>query len=494
MNKLLFVASSAAVVALMCATVFAGEVYLERRTTAGGQVRYVEADPQPVMADPAPPTYYIRRANGTVVAADPQPVKIATEVPTPDPEPDPVPEAPPVSNWVKCADEFTWCAFIGNKTVRYGAGNTWVYKSFQNGAQCQNSTMAGYDPLPGIPKACYIGGDAPAPQPELEPEVPPVDPGPENPAPVDPPPHHGHNPNDGTGFMPAVDASKNMTPAQGFTTLRLRSTSQQPVGSPHDNGAFRIWCTPSHMNNDDAILYPGQQGRAHHHTYYGNTSANYASTTESLLAANSTTCNGGTMNKSAYWLPSVIDTEDGTPIAPRNVLLYYKHGPVQPFPKGLKIIAGNMNRDTPMASWEAYSHFECNEQYASRQNHLVNCGRGGLLSMSVTFPDCWDGKNLQAVGQTHMRYSSQGQCPSSHPVRVPTLTVIAYYHVTKNSGTSNWRLSSDNYDRSKPAGYSAHADFMWAWDEALHKVLVDNCINKRLDCHAHLTGDGREFY
>lgn len=414
--------------------------------------------------------------------------------PTPEPDPvpgepgpvEPLPEEPAPTEWIKCADEFSWCHFTGNKTVRYGANDTWVYKTFQGGAQCQNSFIVGYDPLPGIPKACYIGGEAPDTETPPPVEPPPVEPPPVEPPPVEPPPHHG--------YMPHVDTSKNMPQAAGFTTLRVRPTSQQPVSSPHDNGAFRVWCTPSHMNNDDAILYPGQQGRAHHHTYFGNTSSNYASTPANLLSHMSSTCNGGTMNRSAYWIPSMIDTEDGTPIAPRNVLLYYKHGPVQPFPPGIKMIAGGMNRNQAMSSWDAYSHFECNEQYSSRQNHLVNCGRGGLLSMSVTFQDCWDGVNLSAPNQNHVRYSVNGQCPAGYPVKLPTLTVIAYYNVTKASGTSKWRLSSDNYPTTRAAGYSAHADFMWAWDDNLHKVLVERCINARRDCHAHLTGDGREYY
>jgi hypothetical protein len=430
-----------------------------------------------------------------------EPVLPEPELPPVEPE---LPEEPAPVEWVKCAKEFTWCAFKGTKRVRYGVGTIWAYKDFTNGVQCENRNFFAGDPAPGREKACYLGGEAVPPV-----EPPPVEPEPEVPPPVEPPPPetcpegthgtppncmpHAGGPNDGTGYMPAVDVSKAMAPAQGFTTLRVRPTSQQPVGSPHDNGAFRIWCTPSHMNNDDAILYPGQQGRAHHHTYYGNTSANYASTTDSLLASNSTTCNGGIMNKSAYWLPSVIDTADGTPIAPRNVLLYYKHGPVTPFPNGLKVIAGDMHRTQAITGWGAYSHFECNEQYNSRQNHLVNCGQGGLLSMSVTFPDCWDGVNLSAPNQTHMRYSTNGQCLAGWK-RVPTLTVIAYYRVTKPTGTSTWRLSSDNYPTTRAAGYSAHADFMMAWDSDWHKRLVENCINKARDCAAHLTGDGWEFF
>lgn len=418
------------------------------------------------------------------VAPDPEiPVEPEPEVPV-EPEPEtPQPEQP--TSWVKCADEFTWCHFTGNKTVRYGASNTWVYKTFQGGAQCQNSTMAGYDPLPGVPKACYIGGDAPD---GPSPTNPDVEPNPEPNSPVEPPdgppPHTGHN------LMPKINNALIPPAVAGFDTLRIKPTSQQPVGSPHDNGAFRVWCDFSHMNYDDAILYPGQQGRAHLHTYFGNTDVDYRTVAEGLDKRGNSTCNGGIMNRSAYWIPAMIDTLLDMPLKPRNVLVYYKHGKAQVIPKGLKMIAGNMHSDGPQDMvW-----YECNEQYASRSRFIPDCGRGGLISMSVTFMDCWDGRNLDSSDHaSHMRYSTNGVCPASHPRRIPTINVIAYYNIQSN-GTRSWRLSSDNYTTDKRGGFSGHADFIMGWDETLHKVLVDNCINTARDCHAHLTGDGREYY
>ena len=292
--------------------------------------------------------------------------------------------------------------------------------------------------------------------------------------------------------MPVVNNALIPAPSLGFSSLRLQSANgQQPVSSPHDNGAFRVWCDFSHMNYDDAIVYPGQQGRAHLHTYFGNTNVNYASTSESVRTTGNSTCNGGIMNRSAYWVPAMIDTSNGAPLKPRNILVYYKHGKAQAIPRGLKMIAGNMNSSSP----QSMAWYECNEQYASRNGHIVPCGRGGLLSASVTFMDCWDGVNLDSANhKSHMAYSTNGVCPASHPKRIPTINVIAYYNVTTDAGTSKWRLSSDNYSTSTAGGYSAHADFMMGWDEDLHKVLVDRCLNPGLDCHAHLTGDGRMFF
>ena len=45
----------------------------------------------------------------------------------------------------------------------------------------------------------------------------------------------------------------------GYSNLRIQATTEQPVASPDDKGAFRVVCGFSHMNFDDAIVYPEQQ-------------------------------------------------------------------------------------------------------------------------------------------------------------------------------------------------------------------------------------------
>jgi hypothetical protein len=52
-----------------------------------------------------------------------------------------------------CAGEDYTCSFTGTKTVAYGAGSTFVYRTITNGTQCGNNVFG--DPAPGIRKACY---------------------------------------------------------------------------------------------------------------------------------------------------------------------------------------------------------------------------------------------------------------------------------------------------------------------------------------------------
>ena len=129
-------------------------------------------------------------------------------------------------------------------------------------------------------------------------------------------------------LMPAVNIAKNMAPVAGFADLRIRpnmgSYDIPPVGDGW--GQFRIDCAVSHMSNDDPLVYPNQQGAAHHHTFFGNTSINFKSNLTTLSTTGNSTCRGGIANRSAYWVPSMIDTATATPLKQYSSLWYYKTG------------------------------------------------------------------------------------------------------------------------------------------------------------------------
>jgi hypothetical protein len=312
-------------------------------------------------------------------------------------------------------------------------------------------------------------------------------------------------------FMPKVDLTKNMTPAIGYNTLRVQPATDAPrIGDIRFDddkgrmGAFRITCKPSHMSNDDPIVYPNQQGAAHHHTFFGNTNLKYNTDLTTLSTTGNSTCNGGIMNRSAYWVPSMIDTKTNTPLVPVASLWYYKSGywvrnsDIKPPPKGLRMIAGNMKATT--AAGNVGGHYACrdstNETIAGGKS-IPACAVGNTINSEVEFKQCWDGKNLDSPNhQDHMADIAQGGvCPASHPVAIPHITLQIGYKVTDAEGTKNWRLSSDNYAPSGyNAGYSTHGDFVYGWDDTFIANIVKNCIGAGMDCHAHLLGDGRMFY
>lgn len=253
------------------------------------------------------------------------------------------------------------------------------------------------------------------------------------------------------------------------------------------------------MNFDDPIVFPGQPGRSHLHVFFGNTGTNANSTAASIANSGNSTCAGGTLNRTAYWAPAIIDTKDGSPVKPASSIFYYKTGEiinarsVKALPAGLRMVSGDPSRATPGGA----SRYACvgpNEAYW--QQSIPNCRVGSDMIMEVHFPQCWDGVNLDSPDhRSHMNYpTGAGVCPGTHPVPVPLITLEIHYKITVANSQLTWRLSSDSYDRSLPAGYSGHGDWFNGWDMNIQNTFIQNCENAAMDCHAFLLGDGRTLY
>src|SRR6478672_8629705 len=75
----------------------------------------------------------------------------------------------------------------------------------------------------------------------------------------------------------------------------------QPPG--RDRGVFATLCRFSHEAPDDPIVFPGQAGRSHVHTFFGNATTDAASTYDSLRAG-ATTCRTE-QDASSYWVPAL---------------------------------------------------------------------------------------------------------------------------------------------------------------------------------------------
>ena len=87
----------------------------------------------------------------------------------------------------------------------------------------------------------------------------------------------------------------------------------------------------------------------------------------------------------------------------------------------------------------------------------------------VNFPNCWDGSRLDSADhKSHLAYSTDGVCPSGHPVEVPALMLQVYYGV---AGGPNAELASGG-------DFSGHADFMNAWNQPTLERLVDRYLNR----------------
>lgn len=414
--------------------------------------------------------------NGTFGDPLPGVVKACYYKATPAPTPTPTVNVPP-AGYNLCASENQPCNFNGATNVVYGAQTRWTApQTFSSGVVCNNATFG--DPLPGVVKACYFKAvSAPAP----------------DPAPLHPP---GHDMPMGIG-TPLTTGF-----AVGSSVARVRPTTEvaQPSTETPPTGAFRTVCEPTHMANDDPIVFPGQPGRSHLHTFFGNAGVNAHSTAISIRTTGNSSCRGGTLNRSAYWVPSMVDTRTNVAVMPRGSNFYYKTGyrgvrpqDVRPFPAGLRMIAGTPMNSTPGDPYGSNAwRFHCHAAGNGHGPSIPNCAPGDDMVQEVFFPQCWDGVNLDSADhKSHMAYAngSNPGCPASHPVPLPEITFNIFYPVTNANEPTHWRLSSDMYNG--PAGYSSHADWWNGWDQATMETFVRTCNNQALDCKSHLLGDGR---
>jgi hypothetical protein len=298
--------------------------------------------------------------------------------------------------------------------------------------------------------------------------------------------------------MPYVDESAIPTGSPGTAIMQVRTTGEQPAMSGDGTGSFRTSCKFSHMNFDDPIVFPGRERASHLHVFFGNTETDAFSTPSSLATTGNSTCRGGIANRSAYWVPAVLDAK-GKAIAPEESNFYYKSGyggiapsQIKTFPQGLRMLAG----DPKAQAKQERAWWGCFENYIGHTGEIPNvCGTGNHVQMSIVFPQCWNGRDLDSTDhRSHMSYTVNGACPSTHPVAIPEITFNILYKVPA-TGTAGWHLSSDMYDRSmKPGGYSVHGDWFNAWDQAVSDTFVRSCVGQPKDCHSHLLGDGREIY
>ena len=315
------------------------------------------------------------------------------------------------------------------------------------------------------------------------------------------------------------------------------SVKPQPVPPNSWKGILRINCDFSHSDYDDPIVYPGQDGAAHLHRFYGNMLLDENSTIESLFTQGDSSCQGNALNRSAYWIPAVLapsydpvtgvrlNDSSGAPawkvvravVGNDDVaheIFYYSAGvsdlrSIQPIPLGLKMIAGNhmgqpgMEQDTSIARWHCQS-WQSDEATNPRwSTSIPQCAAPDRLRMDIFFPSCWNGTDLDSPDhKSHLAYPVQSGietvCPATHPV--PIIRVSFHYafgvlpdvYDPATRSSKGWRMASDMYEASAstPGGMSLHGDWFNAWHPEALQAILDTCVKGGLDCHDGNLGNG----
>lgn len=239
-------------------------------------------------------------------------------------------------------------------------------------------------------------------------------------------------------------------------------------------GEFRADCLFSHRLMDDPIVRPGLPGAFHSHDFFGNRSTDALSSIATLRRGRSS-CDPEA-DRSAYWVPTLYDAR-GRALTATAFSAYYttritrrKH--VQPFPRGLKMLAGDMEARAPgtgplVAAWA------CLGSRIVAAATIGRCPAGSRLELRLRFPDCWNGRDLDSRDhRRHVAYSVGGRCPRSRSVAVPALELRVVYPTRGSSGMS---LASG-------PSFTAHGDFIDAWSPADLGRRVRRCLRGAVRC------------
>lgn len=224
---------------------------------------------------------------------------------------------------------------------------------------------------------------------------------------------------------------------------------------------------------DDPILLPGKPGGFwHFHDFFG-AKTTTANSTYLSMQAGGTTC-GLPQDTAGYWVPALY--RNGVPIRAtgNRQKFYYRENtgtPVQAFPAGFKMIAGNAHAksesDNPKLGSAIY--WGCSDNSSPGKLKAPRSCSTGIISLHVGFPSCWDGS---PASPANVVYPSGG-CPSSHPKKLPRLIMRFEYPVGTDLGTIT-------LDSGPP--YTAHGDFWNTWNQPKLESLVQDCLNANKNC------------
>jgi hypothetical protein len=237
---------------------------------------------------------------------------------------------------------------------------------------------------------------------------------------------------------------------------------------------MRFQCSQLVIDRLDPLVNPGSIPSTHLHQIVGGNSFNASMDPATHDPVTASTCTSCTFSEdfSNYWTAVLyFRARNGTfmrvPQAPSEglggnggITVYYipatdKATKVTAFKPGFRMLVGDASRRSAGGNDHKVCH-RC--MPASGDNRNLNCASpdaqtlpkgfcvGGIRSV-ITFPTCWDGKNTDSPDhRSHVAYSSavtggvnvgsNGNCPATHPVKIPQLMFEVMWDVSAISSLS----------------------------------------------------------